>query len=75
MLEALVAQRLICKKCDEVVDISTIDSLLWSKDYFISNIRLLSLSSDEESDDGGDRLTRSSSDRDCADRDESQHLK
>lgn len=54
-----------CKTYNDEVDISTIGPLLWSNDHFISNIRLPSLGSDEESDAGGDGLTRSFRDRGC----------
>lgn len=65
-----------CKSYNDEVDISTIGPLLWSKDHFISNIRLPSPGSDEESnDDGDDEPTRLSRDRGCGetkDRDEMQ---
>ena len=69
------APDLQCKSYDDEVDISTIGPLLWSKDHFISNIRLPSPGSDDESDDDGDGLTKSSRDRGCGetkDRDEMQ---
>ena len=58
-----------CKSYDDEENISTVGPLLWSKDHIISNIRLPSLGSDEESDYGGDdEPTRSLWDRGCGEK-------